>query len=82
MNHPMQVAAALAAQLRADPIAAAQIHEHVPATELLDLLNLRAAMAEHVEEMVEHAVAAKQEEIDRLQDIVDECFDCSEAAAR
>jgi hypothetical protein len=68
----MQIAADLAAQLRADPIAAAQIHEHVPAAELLDLLNLRVAMAEHVEEMVEHAVAAKQEEIDRLEGVIED----------
>jgi len=72
MSHPMQIAADLAAQLRADPIAAAQIHEHVPAAELLDLLNLRVAMAEHVEEMVEHAVAAKQEEIDRLEGVIED----------
>jgi Na+/phosphate symporter len=63
MNSPTKVAADIAAQLRADPIAAAQIHEHIPASELLDLLDLRAAMAEHVEEMVEQKVADKDEEI-------------------
>jgi len=63
MNHPLNVAAHMADLLRADPIAAAQIHEHIPAAELLDLLDLRAAMAEHVEEMVEQKVADKDEEI-------------------
>jgi len=63
----MNIAAALAAQLRADPIAAAQIHEHVPATELLDRLNLRAVMEEEIQERIDDAVARKNEEIDDLE---------------
>lgn len=41
MNHPSKVAADLAAQLRADPIAASQILEHIPGEELMDLLGIR-----------------------------------------
>jgi cytochrome c-type biogenesis protein CcmH/NrfF len=67
MNSPTKVAADIAAQLRADPIAASQILEYIPATELLDLLNLRAAMAEDIQEQIDHAVACKNEEIDDLE---------------
>jgi hypothetical protein len=62
-TNPTIVAADLAAQLRADPIAASQIIEHIPSGELLDLLNLRVAMSEDVHDQIEDAT-------DQLQDKV------------
>lgn len=39
-THPMYVSRELARQLREDPVASAQIREHIPIAELVQLLGL------------------------------------------
>ena len=55
-TNPTIVAADLAAQLRADPIAASQIIEHIPSGELLDLLGIRDIVNAAVDEGVAKAI--------------------------
>jgi hypothetical protein len=71
-TNPTIVAADLAAQLRADPIAASQIIQHIPSSELLDLLNLRVAMAQDIAEQIDHAVCETDGENERLRYYIEE----------
>lgn len=66
-TNPTIVAADLAARLRADPIAASQIIEHIPCGELLDLLNLRVAMSETVQDMIDFATYDLRGQIEDLE---------------
>jgi HEPN domain-containing protein len=84
-TNPTIVAADLAAQLRADPIAASQIIEHIPFSELLDLLNLRIAMAEDIAEMIEPLekdIEDLRYTAARLERTAEECLDCSRAITK
>ena len=66
-TNPTIVAADLAAQLRADPIAASQIIEYIPSRELLYLLNLRVAMSETVQDMIDFATDDLRDQIEDLE---------------
>ena len=44
MIHPMYVASEIAEWMRSDPIAAAQIRESIPETELADILGIRVGL--------------------------------------
>jgi hypothetical protein len=51
-EHPMNLARAMAKMLQADRIATAQVKEHIPQEELIDLLDITPPEFESVEEMV------------------------------
>ena len=70
MNHPLNTAKGIADILRLDPVAAGLVHEFIKPEELLDLLNLRTAMAADIAEAIESAVSGTQAEIDSLEDRV------------
>jgi hypothetical protein len=63
---PFTIAAEISELIRNDHIAASYIHKIIPPSELLDLLGLRLALSDAIEEQIEDALRESNERIESL----------------